>query len=205
MIRRYRLNVREALALRAPRPAVWLAVLFGAPAGLLAATGVFVLANRVFPVPQKMLEAFGQGLLPDSIPFWQLLLLLTVTPGICEEIAFRGVLLHGLRRRFSPVVLALVTGAIFGFFHTSLFRIVPTGFLGVLLAAVTLLSGSIFPAMLWHALNNALGVLGGHYGIALHDLDAWLYLAGAAVLALAFWIVWRNRTPYPDLRPPRAE
>jgi len=203
MIRRYRLDAREALALRAPRPAVWLAVLVGAPAGLIAATGVFVLANRVFPVPQRMLEAFGQGLLPDSIPFWQLLLLLTVAPGICEEIAFRGVLLHGLRRRFSPAMLALVTGAIFGFFHTSLFRIVPTGFLGVLLAAVTLLTGSIFPAMLWHALNNALGVLGGHYGIALHDLDAWLYLAGAAVLALAFWIVWRNRTPYPDLRPPR--
>jgi sodium transport system permease protein len=203
MIRRYRLDPRAALALRAPRPAVWLAVLVGAPAGLLTATGVFVLANRVFPVPQKMLEAFGQGLAPDTIPFWQLLLLLTVTPGICEEIAFRGVLLHGLRRRFSPVVLALVTGAIFGFFHTSLFRIVPTGFLGVLLAAVTLLTGSIFPAMLWHALNNALGVLGGRYGIVLYDLDAWLYLAGAAVLALAFWIIWRNRTPYPDLRPPR--
>ena len=203
LIRRYRLNVREALALRAPRPAVWLAVLIGAPAGLLTATGVFRLANLVFPVPQKMLEAFGQGLLPDSIPFWQLILLLTVAPGICEEIAFRGVLLHGLRRRFSPVVLALVTGAIFGFFHTSLFRIVPTAFLGVLLAAVTLLSGSIFPAMLWHAANNALGVLGGHYEVPLYDLDAWLYLAAAAVLALAFWIIWRNRTPYPDLRPGR--
>ena len=204
MIRRYRLDPRAALALRAPRPAVWLAVLFGAPAGLLTATGVFVLANRVFPVPEKMLETFGQGLAPEGIPFWQLLLLLTVAPGVCEEIAFRGVLLHGLRRRFSPVVLTLVVGAIFGFFHTSLFRIVPTGFLGVLLAAVTLLTGSIFPAMLWHALNNALGVLGGHYGIALHDLDAWLYLAGAAVLALSFWIVWRNRTPYPDLRPKRS-
>jgi len=200
MIRRYRLDVREALALRAPRPAVWVAVLIGAPAGLLTATGVFRLANLVFPVPQKMLEAFGQGLMPDSIPFWQLMLLLTVAPGICEEIAFRGVLLHGLRRRLHPVALALVVGATFGFFHTSLFRIVPTAFLGVVLAAVTLLTGSIFPAMLWHALNNALGVGAGHYGWTMHDLDAWLYLAAAAVLALAFWIIWRNRTPYPDLR-----
>ena len=203
MIRRYRLDPREALALRAPRPAVWLAVVIGAPAGLLTATGVFRLVSLVFPVPQKMLEAFGQGLMPDSIPFWQLVLLLTVAPGICEEIAFRGVLLHGLRRRFHPVVLALVVGAIFGMFHVSLFRIVPTAFLGVLLAAVTLLTGSIFPAMLWHALNNALGVLGGHFGVALHDLDAWLYLAAAAILALAFWIIWRTRTPYPDLRPRR--
>ena len=204
MIRRYRLDRVQALALRAPRPAVWLAVLVGAPAGGLTATGIFVLANLVIPVPRQMIEAFGQALLPDSIPFWQVLMLFSIAPGICEEVAFRGVLLHGLRSRFHPAVLALVAGAIFGVFHVTLFRIVPTAFLGVLLAAVVLLTGSIFPAMLWHALNNVLGLLAGHYGWALHELGAGLYLAAAAVLALAFWIIYRNRTPYPGLRPWRS-
>ncbi len=204
MMKRYRLDPVQALALRAPRPAVWLAVLIGAPAGLLTATGVFVLANLVIPVPRQMMEAFGQALLPDSIPFWQVLALLSIAPGICEEIAFRGMLLHGLRGRFHPAVLALVVGAIFGVFHVTLFRIVPTAFLGVLLAAAVLLTGSIFPAMLWHALNNVLGLLAGHYGWALHDLGAGLYLAAAAVLALSFWIIYRNRTPYPGLRPWRS-
>jgi sodium transport system permease protein len=201
MIRRYRLDPREALALRAPRPAVWLAVVLGAPAGLLTAMGIFRLADLVFPVPRQMMESFGQALLPDTLPFWQVMVLLTIAPGICEEIAFRGMLLHGLRRRFHPAVLALVVGGIFGLFHVTLFRIVPTAFLGVLLAAVVLLTGSIFPAMLWHALNNALGVLAGHYGWGMSDLDTWLYLAGAAILALSFWIIYRSRTPYPGLRP----
>lgn len=200
LIRWYRLDIREALALRRPRPAVWVAVAVAVPSALLTGIGVFRLANLVVPVPRKMLEAFGEQLLPADIPLWQLVLFLTVLPGICEEIAFRGVLLHGLRRRLRPVPLALVVGITFGLFHFALFRIAPTAFLGVLLAAVTLLTGSIYPAMVWHAANNALGIVTAELGIDLGGMPAGVHVAAAAILALAAWIVWRNRTPYPGLR-----
>ena len=200
MVRVYKLSPKEVFALRPVRPAVWLAVIFGAPAGVLTGLGVFRLANLIFPVPPKMMEGFGELLLPEELPFVQVLLFLCIAPGIIEEMAFRGVLLHGLRRRFRPWVLALVVGGVFGLFHTALFRIIPTGFLGVIFAAVTLLTGSIFPAMLWHALNNLAGLAAARFSIPLGDLDPGLYLAGAMVLAACFWIVWRNRTPYPGLR-----
>jgi len=193
MIARYRLDPREALSLRAPHPAAWLAVLAGAPAGVVAATGVFRLASLLFPVPEKMIEAFGQTLVPEGIPAWQLFVFLALLPGVGEEIAFRGMLLHGLRSRLRPVRLCLAVGVIFGLFHVALFRLVPTAFLGVILAAVVLLSGSIFPAMLWHALNNAIGIGATMLGADLGELPAGIYLAGAAVLALAFWILWRTR------------
>ena len=196
MIRRYRLNVREALALRPVRPAV----VMGVPAALLTGVGVSRFANLFLPVPRELIERFGQVLLPESIPFWQLLLFFTILPGIGEEIAFRGVLLHGLHRRLRPAGLALAVGLIFGLFHTSLFRIFPTAYLGVILAAVVMLTGSIFPAMLWHAVNNALGLLAGRYEWAIADLEPLTYVEAAAVLALCFWIIWRNRTPYPGLR-----
>jgi membrane protease YdiL (CAAX protease family) len=83
----------------------------------------------------------------------------------------------------------------------TLFRIAPTAFLGVLLAAVTLLTGSIFPAMLWHALNNGTSLLLGRFDLPLDKAEWGVYLAGAAILVAAFWIVYRNRTPYPGLRP----
>lgn len=201
LIRAYRLDLRETLALRAPHPAVWLAVAVGAPAGLLTGIGVFRLANLVVPVPKAMMEAFSEQLLPGDVPFWQLMLLLTVLPGICEEIAFRGVLLHGLHRRLRPVPLALAVGLAFGLFHFSLFRIAPTAFLGVLLASVTLLTGSIFPAMAWHAVNNALGIASSQFGFDMPDFPIAIHLAAAVILALAFWIIWRVRTPYPGLRP----
>jgi sodium transport system permease protein len=201
VIRRYGLDPREALALRAPRPAVWPAVLVGAPAALLVGMGLFQLMDHVLPVPREMIESFGQGLLPDTVPAWQLILLMAIVPGIAEELSFRGVILHGLRRRFGPVALALVVGLMFGFFHFQIFRIPVTAFLGVLLTAVTLLTGSIFPAMLWHAINNAIAVF---LGVKEVDVTAlgWEWTATAAVvLGACFFILWKVRTPYPDLRP----
>jgi sodium transport system permease protein len=200
MIRKYKLDVREALALRAPHPAIWVAVLLAAPGGILTATGAFKLAELIIPVPPEVLDAFSQQVVPGEIPFVQLLFFLAVMPGIFEEITFRGVLLYGLRDRFHPAVLALVVGMVFGIFHVALFRFVPTAVLGIMLAAVTLLSGSIFPAMLWHALSNGLAVMAGRYEVPISELEPAAYLSGVLVLSAAFWIIWRNRTPYPGLR-----
>ena len=153
----------------------------------------------VFPVPERLIEAFSESLLPPDMGLLQIIVFLTVLPGICEEIAFRGVLLHGLRKRFNPIVLCLVVGAIFGFFHVDLFRLVPTAYLGSLLAVVVLITGSIFPAMLWHALNNAVAVVPAYLGWWTGEPPLWTAAVGLVGLALAFWILWRNRSVYPGL------
>ena len=198
MLWKYRLPVREALSLRPVKPAVWLAVLIGAPAALFLGNGVAQLAQYIFPVPERVLEAFGQYVLPEGIPLWQVVFFLAILPGVCEELAFRGVLLHGLRKALRPVPLALVVGLIFGVFHVSLFRIFPTAYVGVLLTAVTLLSGSIYPAMLWHALNNAAALVPARLGWVETELavEMWMYGPALVALALSFWILWRERVPY---------
>ena len=205
MMWRYHLDPRQALALRLPRPWVWLGVLFAVPGGLLTSLGLFRLANLVLPVSSKMTEGFNQSVLPPGLSSFQLLIFLAVLPGIFEEIAFRGLLLHGLRRSLHPAALALVVGIAFGIFHIALFRFVPTACLGMMLAAVTLLSGSILPAMMWHGLNNAMGILMYKQQIPETELPLGCYIAGVGILAGAFWIFWRNRTPYPDLRRPTSK
>jgi sodium transport system permease protein len=216
VIRVFRLNVREALSLRMPRPQVWGAVLLGVPGGLLCTQGIFHLVNQVIPVPTEVLENFGQALAPGDIPAWQLVLLIALIPGITEELTFRGVVLHGLRQRLGPVGLVLAVGLIFGVFHMAIFRIFPTGFLGAMLTAVTLLTGSIFPAIAWHTLHNGLavglsllgqddasaggGAQGASDGLATLHLwteNPWFSLVGIPLLALAFWLLWRYRTPHP--------
>ncbi len=200
MIWKYRLDPREALALRPVRPAVWLAVLVGAPAAYVVGAGVFELVNLVFPVPEHVLEAFGRELLPEGMPLWELLLFLAILPGICEELTFRGVLLYGLHRRFRPLALCAVVGVVFGLFHVSLFRLAPTTYIGLVLAGVTLLTGSIFPAMLWHALHNALPVLAHRMGYSDIQFGQWHFALAAVVTGLTFWVLWLNRMPYPGLR-----
>jgi sodium transport system permease protein len=199
VIRHFRLDPVQALALRKPRPGVWAGVLLGAPAALVAAASLAGLVDRVVPMPAEMLESFGQAIMPEAVPVWQLVLFLAVLPGIAEELTFRGVLLHGLRRRLGPVGLALVVGLVFGFFHFQLFRIPSTAFLGVALAAVTLMTGSIFPAIAWHVLNNAIAIGLGAYAAGFAP-DGWGWGLGSVVaLGLAFRIIWLNRTPYPGV------
>jgi sodium transport system permease protein len=200
MLRHYHLDPRVALALRAPKPLVWLGVLCAVPGGFVTALGVFQLANYVLPAPSGVIESFSESALPKNVPFWQLLLCMTVLPGIFEELTFRGMLLHGLHRRLRPAALVLVVGVVFGIYHVALFRFVPTACLGVMFAAVTLLTGSIYPAMLWHALSNALGLLAYKLQIPESGLDPVCYIAAGGLLAAAFWIFWRNRTPYPGLK-----
>ncbi len=200
LVRRYRLNPRSALALRPVRWPVWIAVVIGAPAGLLTGIAVFRLANLIVPVPPEILEGFSEALLPEALPFWQAVLFLAVLPGICEELTFRGLLTYGLHRRLHPVALVLAVGVVFGVFHVALFRIAPTAYLGMLLAGVTLLTGSVLPAVVWHALNNALALWAAFLKAPLDEASATLYALAAAALLVSAFILWRVRTPYPDLR-----
>ena len=194
MIARYRLPVRETLSLRAPPPAAWLAVLIGAPAGLVLADGVVRLASLAMPIPEAWIEAMAETLGAD-IPVWQMLFFFAVLPGIFEEIAFRGVLLHGLRSQLKPLQLVLVAGIVFGFFHVDLFRIPPTSLLGVLLVIAVIRSGSIYPAMAWHALHNALALGSARAEqIGLPDQPTWWhYVLAALAILLAFRLMQGRR------------
>jgi len=200
MVLKYRLNPLEAFALRPVKPLVWPVALVLIPSGYITGLGIFRLADLVLPVPRRVLEEFGRELVPQGVPVWEMVVLLAVLPAICEEVAFRGTLLYALRRKFRPVPLALVIGIVFGLFHVALFRIVPTAFLGIALTAVALLTGSILPGMLIHAGNNAFGFWAGMHKYPLEALQWWQYLSAAAVFLLCFYVLYRERTPYPGLR-----
>jgi sodium transport system permease protein len=202
MLKLYRLDVRRTLSLKRVKPAVWIGILFAIPSANLTALGVFRLVNMVVPAPQDLLERFGD-VIPKGMPAWQLLLYVAVLPAICEEVAFRGMLLSGLRWRLRPAALIAGVGVIFGLFHVTLYRLAPTAALGMVLTAVALMTGSIFPGMVLHAGNNALGVLGG--SLFNPDVATWWHiLAGTIVFGLSLWIIYRNRvgdeqkTPIPS-------
>jgi sodium transport system permease protein len=193
IVRLYRLDLRETLSLRSVKPVVWLAILCAIPTANSAAVAVFRLANIFVPVSEDLLRSTSESLIPAGMPQWELFLFLAVIPALCEEIAFRGILLSGLRHRFRPVTVAITVGLVFGLFHMTLFRIAPTAVLGVILTAIAILTGSIFPGMLLHMGNNAWGVWAG-----LHDFDAdsfgpWHSAAMITIFALSMWIIYRNR------------
>jgi sodium transport system permease protein len=193
--RRHRIPLRDLLALRPVRPVVALAAIVSIGPGVVVAQGVFRLANLALPVSQEMLKEFAQAVAPGELDGFERLMLIALLPAVCEELAFRGALVYGLRRRLRPLALALVVGGAFGIFHFAYFRLVPTAFLGAMLTGLRLLTGSTLPGMLVHAGNNTLALWAAEQGYPLDRLDPWLYFAALAALGLCYWIVYRCRTP----------
>jgi sodium transport system permease protein len=191
MIRTYRLNWREVIGVRRVRWPVWAAALMAVPAAQVVAVAFFRIMNTVIPTPTEMLRELGRQVVPAGMPLWQMLIFMAVLPAVCEELAFRGVLLHGIRNRFHPVVRCLVVGAVFGLFHYALFRIAPTALLGVILTAIAVMTGSILPGLLFHAANNGFAIAMDAAGISLNRFDWTTYAAAFGVFFLAMHTIWR--------------
>ena len=138
-----------------PRPAVAGALLIGSSAWLV----VGLLVEWVLPPPKELVEEpaprdhAGRG----TGRFALALLLTAFTPAICEEALFRGPILRGLRTRFSAArARPSLTGLLFGLFHGSVWRFIPTAVLGFApVGRSRSPADSIVPAMIAHFANNA--------------------------------------------------
>lgn len=116
------------------------------------------LQTFVLPIPWELVERLQERVTADTPGrlFW-LLLLLAVTPAVCEEIVFRGILLGGTRG-LEPWRMIMLNGVVFGAFHLSfetMIRFLPTMTLGIVIAWAVWRSGSIWVGALMHFLNNA--------------------------------------------------
>ena len=88
---------------------------------------------------------------------------------VAEEFFFRGFIFGVLRqmkvrlkgRELGPWIAAVITGILFGLAHTgsaSAQYLVPLGFLGFVLCLVRWRTGSLYPCMALHSLNNSLAL-----------------------------------------------
>lgn len=157
---------------------------------------------KLLPPPpeftQRMIELLS--LTDDQYSLLAHLILIALLPGICEEFAFRGLLLSGFLRSFSPAWAIILTALCFGLAHMSLYRFIPTAVLGIILGYVVWKTGSIWLAVIIHTLNNANGVLVARYfgEEALADpeqmvsIPAVLILGAVVICTLGLWLIYRE-------------
>jgi sodium transport system permease protein len=129
----------------------------------------------------KALGRSGGSALPVGA-LLQYLLVLAVLPALAEELAFRGFILSGLRRRFRPGMAVVLSSFLFALYHFNVFQFVPSFVLGLVLGTLAVRCGSILPAMLFHLLHN--GLLIGLVMLEAHGL-ADGNVAGRGLLRLA--------------------
>jgi membrane protease YdiL (CAAX protease family) len=122
---------------------------------------VETLQQHVLPMPPEMIKAFYDAVVAPKRHLALDLFALALSPAICEEALFRGVLLQSMRRTMSIRSAVMINGLLFGLFHLSPWRFFPTMILGMLLALIVIRSGSIWPGVLFHFLNNATALVAG--------------------------------------------
>jgi sodium transport system permease protein len=168
------------------------------------------LQTFVLPIPWELLEGLEQLVTADTPGrlLW-LLLLLALTPAVCEEFVFRGVLLGGTRN-LEPWRFVVLNGVVFGAFHLSFetaMRFLPTATLGIAIAWAVWRTGSLWVGTIMHFLNNAtIVVLASTPSLreALSDPDMppplWLVPLGVIAVVVGVSILLREAPP----EPPRA-
>lgn len=132
------------------------------------------------------------------------LLVLSLVPPLCEELACRGLLVLGLRARLGPAAAVAIGAVAFAALHLSLVRAAPMLVLGAALGALTVWSRSVVPAIAAHAINNAISLtLAAGYAPAItRGIDTHRAVGFAAALALCLCgltVAWRSRATNTNL------
>ncbi len=92
-----------------------------------------------------------------EIPFVWMVLVLAILPAVCEEFAYRGFVLSGLREMGHPWRAIILSSAFFGITHALIVQqSIAAGILGVLLGYTAVRSGSLLCPILFHAIHNSL-------------------------------------------------
>ena len=101
------------------------------------------------------------------------LLAMAVTPAICEEIAFRGFLLSGFRRRHRVTVAVILSSFAFGVIHMIPQQVFNASLLGLILGSICVQTRSLFPGIAFHFVYNSLGVLHDRWGARVPSEGPW--------------------------------
>ena len=136
------------------KSAAWVSV------GLAVCYGANILTNGII----ELFKQFGYELTkPDTlkpgsaIDCVVLVFSTAIAPAICEEFAMRCSSL-GLLRKHGKAFAVIAVSIVFGLLHGNVIQFVFAFTIGLILGYVTIVTDSIVPAILIHALNNGLSV-----------------------------------------------
>ena len=149
----------------------------------------------VYPPSDSMQSQMGLmeqafSTIPDN---WFVLLgLMAVLPAVCEELAFRGFVLSGLRHighKWTAIGLSAVA---FGLVHTILQQQIGAAAVGLVLGYLAIQTGNLFLCILFHAIYNGLAFLLSDVISKLEQQDTnqidWL-ISGNEMLVFQPWVL----------------
>ncbi len=115
--------------------------------------------RELYPVQEaahNSLESLGKLLQTAPYP-WLPYVMLAVLPALCEELAFRGFILSGLRHMGSKRWAIALSAVFFGVAHGLIQQSISATALGLVIGYIAVQTGSLVPCLLFHMTYNGLG------------------------------------------------
>ena len=120
-----------------------------------------------YPLEQIFHGAESQGFEPNAYPggaqaavgLALIIFGICLFGPLCEELYFRGIL-YGALRRFGPLLATLGSSLLFAVVHFTPAAIPVLMVIGIALALLYELTGSLWPPIAFHVLNNSLAMIG---------------------------------------------
>lgn len=133
--------------------------------GTLGCTGCVMLANIFSSYITYFISLIGYELIspdiemPDGVlGFAVTMLKICILTAVVEEFCLRGHVMGNLRR-YGDVFAVVMSAAVFGLMHGNLIQVPFAMFSGIALGIFSIKTGSIWPAIMAHGINNGLSVV----------------------------------------------
>jgi sodium transport system permease protein len=144
---------RRTLLLRLPKlwtlPAAFLMAISLHPAVIVLGEVV----QRLYPMSDSMRQAMRLHL---DAELWQILAVFAFTPAICEELAFRGFMLSGLRHLGHKWQAILISSIFFGVTHQVFHQSIVACVMGMVLGYLAVQTGSLLTCVVFHFTTNSM-------------------------------------------------
>lgn len=201
---------KQTLLLRMP-PLVCL------PAAVLLAVALHpvvmrlnVVVTELYDLDDGLAASLGQYV-SQAPSYWHLFLVLALLPAVCEELAFRGFILSGLRHLGHKWWAIALASFFFGFTHGVFQQSLVAALVGLLIGYLAVQTGSLLPAVCYHVVHNGLALFSSELGTRAAELPLlewlvchtpggscvynWPTVLAGFLMACAL-LSWLHRLPY---------
>jgi hypothetical protein len=153
------------------------------------------LLNRYMPPPDWFWEMFNK-IFEGDFGFWGAFMKVAIIAPIVEELIFRGLLLQGFRRNYSPLMAVMMSALLFALFHLNPWQFPATFMLGLLLGWIMLRTNNILLAVLGHSIHNFMVLISITYWKEISESNIFLlqkpmvYLYSSIIVIISISLIY---------------
>ncbi|OGC09283.1 hypothetical protein A2V82_15490 [candidate division KSB1 bacterium RBG_16_48_16] len=114
----------------------------------------------IFPMPAEIFTALQNAVQIGSLADGVIIITtVVIIAAFGEELLFRGLIQHTLESYRDPATAIVMASVIFAFAHFMPWTALQVTFMGLVLGYIVWKSGSVWPAIVFHGVNNLLNIL----------------------------------------------